>query len=255
MKSFKILTLLLGFSIIFAACKEDEEPAPNDNSNNTTDEVPAVYKKIYGASEIYLDGDFVVIKTQGIPDHKSPYYKNTQWSDRYEAYNGTNSQFHLNPNRITETNSTYRIPLNPVEVTSGNQSTSLGPMGISLNGVAFFNQYAGPNNQPLTDEINSFDQYNGHPQQAGVYHYHLEPTWLTASKGKNALLGFLLDGFPVYGPEEGGILVQESELDDFHGHKHATADYPDGIYHYHVTATDPYINGDGFKGTPGTITR
>jgi len=64
-----------------------------------------------------------------------------------------------------------RIPLNP-KVASTHQSTSLGPFGIALNGVVLFNQFAA-GNQPLTGEINSFDQYNGHPQQAGQYHYHI----------------------------------------------------------------------------------
>ena len=35
----------------------------------------------------------------------------------------------------------------------------------------------------------------------------------------------------------------------------STADYPAGTYHYHVTNTDPYINGAGFFGTAGTISQ
>jgi hypothetical protein len=66
-------------------------------------------------------------------------------------------------------------------------------IGVSLNGVPFFNQYG--TNQPLTNEINSFDQYLGHPQQTGQYHYHQEPAYLTTQNGKSAFLGFLLDGF------------------------------------------------------------
>lgn len=247
-----LASFIASISFLWVGCTEDDG-LPNDGTDSS--EVPAVYKKIYGASEIYVDGDFVVIKTDGIPDHKSPYYEGTQWSNQYEAYNGTNPNWNQNPNRITLSTTTYRIPLNPKEVNSGNQSTNLGSMGVALNGVALFNQYAGPNNQPLTSEINSFDQYNGHPQQQGVYHYHVEPTAITKSVGKDALLGFLLDGFPVYGPLENGVLVQESDLDNFHGHKHATEDYPGGIYHYHITDLDPYINGDGYKGTPGTATR
>ena len=102
-------------------------------------------------------------------------------------------------------------------------------------------------------EINSFDQYNGHPQQSGQYHYHIEPTYLTSTKGKSALLGFLLDGFPVYGPEEEGKIITNDDLDAFHGHFGKTEDFPNGIYHYHITAEDPYINGNGFYGTAGTI--
>ena len=126
-------------------------------------------------------------------------------------------------------------------------------MGVSINGVALFKQYAGPNNQPLTNEIRSFDQYNGHPQQTGQYHYHIEPLYITAMHGKDALIGFLLDGFPVYGPEENGALVSGSELDDFHGHTTPTKEYPEGIYHYHITADDPYINGGEFYGTVGQV--
>ena len=80
-------------------------------------------------------------------------------------------------------------------------STPLGPIGVAVNGVPIFNQYAGPN-QPLTFEINSFDQYAGHPQQTGQYHYHVDPIWITANVGADGFIGVLLDGFPVYGPVE-----------------------------------------------------
>ena len=136
-----------------------------------------------------------------------------------------------------------------------NLPTPLGPIGVSLNGVPFFNQYAGPN-QPLANEITSFDRYWGHPAPNSAYHYHVEPLYLTTVKAtKSALMGFLLDGFPVYGPEENGVLVDNSKLDKFHGHTLVTADYPSGIYHYHITSTDPYINGSGFYGTPGTVSQ
>ncbi|MFX6288843.1 YHYH protein, partial [Acinetobacter baumannii] len=77
----------------------------------------------------------------------------------------------------------------------------------------------------------------------------------TVKASKSALLGFLLDGFPVYGPTENGVTVTNSNLDALHGHSHATTEYPNGIYHYHITSTDPYINGSGFYGTAGTVSR
>lgn len=157
----------------------------------------------------------------------------------------------LSPNTIATTNLTFRIPLHPAKA-SKVQATPLGPIGVSLNGVPFYNQYAA-NYQPLTMEINTLDQYNGHPQMMGGYHYHLEPTWLTAQYGKHVLLGFLLDGFPVYGPLENNSTITNAALDDCHGHTHATADYGDGIYHYHITAEAPYLNGSGFYGSPGTV--
>jgi hypothetical protein len=241
--------------LIATACKKSSDSSSTTTTTTTVGaNVPDVYKKIYGALSITVEGNYVVIKTNDLPDHKSPYYTGTQWAAaKYEAYNGSNSQFVLNPNRIAEQSITFKIPLNPTEATT-KQATPGGAIGVSLNGVSFFNQYAAMN-APLTNEINSFDQYNGHPQQQGAYHYHIEPYYLTAAKGKDALLGFLLDGFPVYGPYENNAVVSASSLDAYHGHKHATSDYPAGIYHYHITSTDPYINGNGFYGTPGTVTQ
>ncbi|WP_044201898.1 YHYH protein [Flammeovirga sp. OC4] len=231
----------------------DDDTSNDDSSDDDSSVDLSVYKKIYGASDIYVEGDFVVIEVDGLPDHGSPYYQDTEWSSRYEAYNS--NDFHLNPNRISSFDRVVKLPLNPQEATN-HQPTSLGTMGIAVNGVSFYNQYAGPNNQPLTDEIFSFDQYNGHPQRSGEYHYHLEPVYLTSQDtiGSEGLLGFLLDGFPVYGPRENGVAVTNDDLDDYHGHSHATEDYPDGTYHYHITAEDPYINGNGYYGTPGTST-
>jgi len=248
--------LKFSLSILLAAgllsCNKDkDDTTPSDNNKK----VPEVFQKIYGATSITSDGTYVYIKTNGEPDHKSIYFP--QSDSRYEDFSGTTfggNTFHKNPNTIMSKSYTFKIPVKPaLDVT--HHATPLGPIGVALNGVPFFNQYAGPN-QPLTNEVVSFDQYWGHPAQAGDYHYHVEPLYLTTVKAsKSALLGFLLDGYPVYGPEENGAEVQESDLDDFHGHYSITEDYPDGIYHYHITATDPYINGSGFYGTPGTVSQ
>lgn len=201
--------------------------------------------------EIGVDGDQVVIRADGVPNHPSPYFETGD--SRFEAYNGPNPAFRLNPNRIAESEVTYRIPLMATRASSISP-TPLGPIGVAVNGVPIFNQYAGPN-QPLTFEINSFDQYNGHPQRTGQYHYHVEPLWITADVGTDGFIGVLLDGFPVYGPVENGTRLNSSDLDDLHGHYGATVDFPGGIFHYHVTDDDPYINGAGFYGRPGTASR
>ena len=241
------------FLLFLTSCGiSDPDPIMIDEVTEGND-VPEIYQKIYSASDMYLEDGFVVIQVNGVPDHNSPYFDASD--DRNVAYSGTNENFNLNPNRIDlNANYTYKIPLNPTAA-SNPRPTQLGSIGVALNGVSFYNQYAGPNNQPLTDEIDSFDQYNGHPQRVGEYHYHVEPTYLTQSQENNVLLGFLLDGFPVYGPFENGARVVNSLLDEYHGHEHVTADYPEGIYHYHITDADPYINGSGYYGTAGTVTR
>lgn len=234
---------------LMMACSKDSD----DTTDPVSTEVPAIYSKIYGASSITSDGSFLTIKSTGLPDHKSVYYPTG--NTLYENFSGSTfdgNTFNKNPNAIVSQTYTFKIPLNP-KVATTHTATPLGPIGIALNGVPFFNQYAGPN-QPLTNEITSFDQYWGHPQQSGQYHYHVEPLYLTTVKtSRSALLGFLLDGFPVYGPEENGATVAATALDAYHGHTLATSDYPDGIYHYHITDTDPYINGSGFYGTAGTV--
>ena len=249
MKNFLLSLLALPVAcIIFIACKKNDSAATSSTTNAT---LPAMYSKFSSSLQVYTEGNYVVIKTTSVPDHKSPYFATTD--PRYEAYNGTNVNFRINPNRIIDQNLTFKIPVNPTE-SSSKPATPLGPIGVSINGVAIFNQYAGPAT-PLTNEINSFDQYNGHPQQTGQYHYHVEPTYITTQKGKSSLIGVLLDGFPVYGPVENGVTLISASLDAYHGHTGVTPDFPNGIYHYHITADAPYINGNGFWGTPGTVTQ
>jgi YHYH protein len=244
------MKLLLSFFVVIlilylSACSKSD-PTPSAAG------VPDVFlNKFASGVTIYVDGNVIVLKSTGIPNHKSPYFG--VGNSQYEAYNGGNASFAINPNSIKTQSLTFKIPLNPSEASS-KTATSLGPMGISVNGVPLFNQYAGPN-QPLAGEINSFDQYNGHPQQTGQYHYHVEPLYITAINTKSALIGFLLDGFPVYGPLENGVTLTSSSLDTNHGHTGVTADYPSGIYHYHITADSPYINGGNFFGTAGTVTQ
>lgn len=247
----------LPLPLLFFACHKNNDTTTTATTGGTTvgANVPDVYKKIYGATSITSDGTYVYIKTSGTPDHKSVYYATA--NSLYESFSGTTfggNTFNKNPNSIGAQNYTFKIPQNPQPAAS-HAATPLGPIGVSLNGVAFFNQYAGPN-QPLTNEVVSFDQWWGHPSPTSEYHYHVEPKYLTTVKAaKSALLGFLLDGFPVYGPEEGGATVTNAMLDSYHGHSSATTEYPAGIYHYHITNADPYINGSGFYGTAGTVSR
>jgi hypothetical protein len=240
-----IATIGIGAGII--GCSEASSAEPTGNNSIT---VPDFYKNFSSAVTVSVEGTQIVLKSNGLPDHKSPYYG--VGNSKYEAYNGTNPSYHAAPNSITEQQLVLRVPATPTKLGTPSP-TPLGPIGIAVNGVALFNQYAG-GGQPLTGEIDTFDQYNGHPQQAGQYHYHAEPYWLTRAS-KEALVGVLLDGYPVYGPMENGKLVSNADLDAAHGHTSATKEFPSGVYHYHTTGDAPYINGSGFAGSPGTVSR
>ena len=253
------ITLLSLTLLALIACKkiEDATPTTTTTTTNSSVDITVLKDKFYSTSAFSstatatVEGSFLVIRTNGTPDHKSPYYAKTD--ARYEAYNGSNTAFKAAPNTIATQNLTFKIPLNPKEVTS-KSATPLGPIGVSLNRIPFYNQYAA-GGAVLTGEINGFDQNGGHPQAQGQYHYHVEPLNLTKNKGNDAFLGLLLDGFPVYGPNENGALVKEADLDKYHGHTAKTTEFPNGIYHYHITSTDPYINGSGFFGTAGTVSQ
>ncbi len=253
-------TILIFALIMFiSACKKSDDTTPTTSTTTTTSsfDISALKDKFYSSPNfsstvaVTVEGNYLVIKTNGIPDHKSPYYAKTD--ARYETYNGTNALFKAAPNTIVTQNLTFKIPLNPKEATN-KSVTPMGPIGVSINGIPFYNQYAA-GGSPLTNEINGFDQSGGHPQMQGQYHYHAEPLYLTKNKGTDAFLGVLLDGFPVYGSKENGVLVKDIDLDKYHGHNTKTADFPNSIYHYHITANDPYINGSGFFGTAGTVSQ
>jgi hypothetical protein len=247
------LTLLrLAFALVAATAvancsssgSSSTTTAPTSTSTSTTSpSLPSVYARFGGSATVSLDGSAIVIRTTDLPDHKSPY-----WGVGSASYEAPTAGVAVNPNKIVSQNIVFRIPLSPSAATASD--TPLGPMGVAVNGVVLFNQYAA-GRVPLTSEILSFDRYNGHPSPSNQYHYHVEPLWLTESRGSASYIGVLLDGFPVYGTiDQGGSAP--ADLDSCNGHTGATADYPQGIYHYHLTSAPPYIAGC-FHGAPGTV--
>jgi len=223
-----------------------------ENEPEGYDITPILYKFEGTGLSYEITEDNIIFSTTDLPNHTSPYWP--RGNELYSRYNGGNPNWQQNPNTILEQNIVLTIPLHPAEDTN-HEATPLGPIGISRNGVVFLNQYAGPNEQPLTNEINSFDQWLGHPTGDGLYHYHIEPTFLTQTYGDDAFLGLLSDGFPVYGPIENGEEITNDDLDIYHGHTHSHEDFPNGIYHYHITSEAPYLNGNGYFGTPGNISQ
>ena len=257
MKNFqltKFVSLLFITTVIILSCSSS---ASEEEDIEDPDVIPVGYNITpilskfdnIDAVTYAVNGNTVTFTTTDLPNHTSPYWDASH--SLYEDYNGDNPNWRQNPNSIGEQNITFTMPLNPKEATN-KSATPMGPIGISRNGVVFFNQYAA-GDAALTNEINSFDQNLGHPTGRDQYHYHIEPTFLTSTFGADAFLGLLADGFPVYGPKENGTTITNADLDDYHGHTTATVDFPDGIYHYHITNEDPYLNGSGFFGTAGTI--
>jgi hypothetical protein len=112
MKNYiSLLTMAAIFLVI--SCKKNDDTG-STSTTPTTNTVPAVYSKIYGATSVTSDGTFVTIKTNGMPDHKSIYYATS--NSLYQTFSGTTfggSTFTKNPNAIASQNFTFKIPLNP----------------------------------------------------------------------------------------------------------------------------------------------
>lgn len=262
----KYYSILLVFTLMtfIVACGSDDEDVVADDEVEEVDEgekeeeeieetgsndISILEKYFYTGNTTFVVNETTIkITTKDLPDHKSMYYDTS--NDLFEAYDEPdNPDFRKNPNSIDEQNIVFTIPRFP-ELNTSHPEPGLGPFGVAINSVVFFNQEAAPGDD-IFAELNTFDQYEGHP--AGTtYHYHIKPPWLTSLKGSDAFLGFLLDGFPVYGPMENDKEIFNADLDIYHGHTSATADFPDGIYHYHITEEYPWINGDAYYGTPGT---
>ena len=152
--------------VFFISCNSEKDGTENSSEsevlNNIKYDISAILDKFETREgfSYSLNNNNITFNTDNLPNHTSPYWPTS--SNLYEEYNGSNSNFRINPNKIEAQNITISVPMNPSESVI-KLATSLGAIGVARNGVVFYNQYAGPNNQPLTNEINSFDQWLGHP--------------------------------------------------------------------------------------------
>lgn len=200
----------------------------------------------------------------------------------------------ITPNPLVEKPNHYEIPRNPELAADVTAIPLLGGIGFAVNGMPIFGPTEGaqPAQMAYGDPIFNaiVDPCLGHT--ADRYHYHaleakcLSPSGLVSEPWMNAdppadkaspIVGWGLDGFPVYGPLEcadaacSSVVEMKSGyektgdpttnaweaytwkvhpgdgtyLDQCNGHIGA-----DGDYHYHATAGFPYVIGC-YKGTVG----
>ena len=149
-----------------------------------------------------------------------------------------------NPNSIAENDVSMTLPLSP-SVAATPTCLPKGSVGVLKNGVALFAPVDDLNRDAVAYETQ--DECNGHPQQAGVYHYHDVPACvLDASTGPSAVVGFARDGFPIVVERDGtGQLPTNADLDECHGR--VSPIELDGevvtTYHYSATYEFPYFIG------------
>jgi len=236
---------------------------------------------------IEIIGDYRVIRSNGIPDHKVGNFPNQG-----------------NPHAIQSVNKRWSVPARP-KLRGRVTELDLGPFGVARNGIAFdpgaAEWHKGQRNSKWRYEALAgavplgVDANHAHVQPDGSYHYHGLPTGLLEALGVRAgehspLVGWAGDGFPIYarygysdpdnpdspivelysgynlkngqrpgGDDPGGrfdgAFVADYEytggdLDECNGRETVTPEFPHGSYAYFLTADWPVIPRC-FKGTPG----
>jgi len=229
--------------------------------------LPAWIKDNFKCAIGYVSGTSYVFLSQNVPNTKSSYYGTS--SPLYEARTTTGA----NPNSISTQKLVYKIPATATKGT-GTDSTQAGlvSIGITVNGLAIFNNAAAPPDV-LATEAATFDLYQGHPQNSGVYHHHAgvpkvcdssSPTTTTNTTAcaNSTLIGVALDGYAIYGQKcDNGTSSTTDDftptLDSLHGHTAVTTHFTSATYHYHYaydsTATINTLMGSYFYSNKGSV--
>lgn len=189
------------------------------STGNTTQASP-VY---CGVQEVYSSSNWVYIRSSGLGSHvMGPWYLNAAHTQAF-------------PNYPTNEHVLYKIPRTPT-VPATKSLNGGGPIGYFVDGVAMFNSWdaytwnatSGEaqnssgywNRDAFVNEGVSFDPNNAH-QAGGQHHYHANPPGLrylvgdhvnfnpvtkaytestNAATKHSPILGWVADGYPIYGP-------------------------------------------------------
>lgn len=248
MRNSKNWIKAIAIALIIVGCSKNDSETSTDTTSTTTVPITSVVQAKYKSTvTIATSGGYITLTSKGTPNHVTPYWG--EGNALYEAAgpNGTN------PGLIRERDNVMTIPTNPVPATV-KEVTELGAIGMALNGVPIYNDREG-GNVPLDEQVlQHFDRAGAHVGPSG-YHYHVSGDFTT--KDDANLVGFLRDGFPIYGRK---CLAGNypSDLDSNGGHTSITADFSTAIYHYHCSNTN-YLNlgvyvlkAGSYNGTKGT---
>jgi hypothetical protein len=248
--SFIGISLLL-FSFTLTSCSKSDNATEIDASTEGSVSVTStVQSKYTTAVAISTSGNTITLKSNGTPNHLSPY-----WGVGKPQYEAPRTGYTVNPGIISEHTLAMTIPTNPASATI-KEETALGAIGMALNGVPIYNDREGGNVPVDAMILTSFDRGGAHVGPSG-YHYHVSGEFTTTDDAN--LVGFLRDGFPIYGRKDKDG-TYPTNLDAYGGHTSVTADFPTGIYHYHCSNVN-YLNAGvyilksgSYYGTKGTFT-
>jgi hypothetical protein len=253
--NYMLLKTAAVFAIIISvlvACGNEDEPQITDTgSEDGISILAAVTSNFKSAVTITTSANSIVLKSKGVPDHVTPY-----WGTGNALYESQITGGSLTPGSLGEQNFTMTINTTPTAALS-KEETSLGPIGMALNGVAIYNDREGGNIPVDSNTLTTFDRGGGHSGPGALYHYHFDGDF--TSNDDDKLIGFLRDGFPIYG-RKGMDGSYPADLDSNGGHVSTTNEFSTPIYHYHAAKTS-YLNSrfhvlksGSYHGTKGTFT-
>jgi hypothetical protein len=190
---------------------------------------PGTFHKKVMKSRLQLSGN-------GLPKHTTGIYPVQPTDDAY--------QIDRNPNRISAYSLSEKLSAAPKY--HGTPSCVGGMVGVMTTGAALFSAVDGENRDAVAHEVQ--DGCSGHPERSGVYHYHGLPACLGtgASNKPSKLIGWALDGFPIYGPRgKGGRYLSNADLDECHGttSKVSYLGEKRKLFHYVANYEFPYTVG------------
>ena len=273
LQKFLVLSFAALVVVNLSSCKDEDNTQTPDDTGDSSGLHKAFAEFDSDNFTIFLEGDQVVIETNGMPNHTSPYWSNTTARSAVDPRGNTlttpaasenhplfveptaTSHERMAPGNIDDFNGSYtlRVPVSPSKASSSS-ATGLGAIGLAVSGATIYNDEEGPN-VPLDDAAPSLDYTGAHtgPQS---YHYHLETkAW---SNNDDKLIGIISDGFFLYGRKCNATGDYPTDLDASGGHTSATQHNASAEYHYHIQ-NDLYLNQyyilfpGNYQGTPNAI--
>jgi hypothetical protein len=183
------------------------------------------------------------------------------------------------PNPLNPQNLNWSVPLNPVKAKSATTIRNiLGTLGFTVSGLPIYGPTEGqqPAAQAFGDPVfnNILDMCGGHTGPGREYHHHALTLIDPCNLAKQSILGYALDGFPIYTTlgcmdkkctktammKSGYVKTGDPTTNSWDAYTYkkskstSTLDacngrtQPDGTYGYHATTNFPYIIGC-FTGT------
>jgi len=193
-----------------------------------------------------ISGDMRIIKSNGLPtDHPTGIFPIQKTDPAY--------QFDENPNSIVAQNYDYELPVDPTMLAT--PDCIYGEVGIMNDGIPLFDGFDAEYRDAVAHE--TLDQWNGHPDQDGVYHNHGFEQG-PVKESVSTVVGYAFDGYPITGSLlPNGNYLHTADLDECHGITSTVT--LDGksvtMYHYVLTQDFPYtvscFRGQSYEPKPG----